>query len=55
VRDGFQQPHCSDNGFLLSVMVRSSEQAKEQGIELVGPAELLNRLTKSVLETALDE
>ena len=29
-------------------------QAKEQGIELVGPNGLLNRLTKNVLETALD-
>lgn len=31
------------------------EQAKEQNIELVGPGGLLGRLTKSVLETALDE
>lgn len=29
-------------------------QAKEQGIELVGPNGLLNELTKNVLETALD-
>src|ERR1700758_4621454 len=29
-------------------------QAKEQGVELVGPAGLLNQLTKNVLETALD-
>ncbi len=29
-------------------------QAKEQGVELVGPDGLLNRLTKSVLETALE-
>ncbi len=29
-------------------------QAKEQGIELVGPNGLLNKLTKNVLETALD-
>jgi transposase-like protein len=29
-------------------------QAKEQGIELVGPDGLLNRLTKNVLETALE-
>ena len=29
-------------------------QAKEQGIEMVGPNGLLNRLTKNVLETALD-
>ncbi len=29
-------------------------QAKEQGVELVGPGGLLNRLTKTVLETALD-
>jgi putative transposase len=29
-------------------------QAKEQGIELVGPNGLLNQLTKNVLETALD-
>jgi putative transposase len=29
-------------------------QAKEQGIELVGPGGLLNRLTKNVLETALE-
>jgi putative transposase len=29
-------------------------QAKEQGVELVGPNGLLNQLTKSVLETALD-
>ncbi|MFC0112519.1 transposase [Kibdelosporangium aridum subsp. largum] len=29
-------------------------QAKEQGVELVGPNGLLNRLTKSVLETALE-
>jgi putative transposase len=29
-------------------------QAKEQGVELVGPNGLLNRLTKNVLETALD-
>jgi putative transposase len=31
------------------------EQAKEQNIELVGPNGLLGQLTKSVLETALDE
>lgn len=29
-------------------------QAREQGIELVGPDGLLNRLTKNVLETALE-
>ena len=29
-------------------------QAKEQGVELVGPSALLNQLTKNVLETALD-
>jgi transposase-like protein len=29
-------------------------QAKEQGVELVGPNCLLNQLTKNVLETALD-
>jgi putative transposase len=29
-------------------------QAKEQGVELVGPGGLLNQLTKNVLETALD-
>lgn len=29
-------------------------QAKEQGVELVGPEGLLNQLTKNVLETALD-
>ena len=29
-------------------------QAKEQGVELVGPNGLLNHLTKNVLETALD-
>ncbi len=29
-------------------------QAKEQGIDLVGPVELLNQLTKTVLETALE-
>lgn len=29
-------------------------QAKEQGVELVGPNGLLNQLTKKVLETALD-
>ena len=29
-------------------------QSKEQGIELVGPGGLLNRLTKNVLETALE-
>ena len=29
-------------------------QAKEQGVELVGPNGLLNQLTKTVLETALD-
>lgn len=29
-------------------------QAKEQGVDLVGPDGLLNRLTKNVLETALD-
>ena len=29
-------------------------QAREQGVELVGPKGLLNQLTKSVLETALD-
>jgi transposase-like protein len=30
-------------------------QAKEQGVELVGPDGLLNQLTKRVLETALEE
>ena len=30
-------------------------QAKEQGIELVGPGGLLNQLTGSVLETALED
>src|SRR5215218_490739 len=29
-------------------------QAKEQGVELVGPGGLLNQLTKRVLETALE-
>ena len=29
-------------------------QAKEQGVELVGPIGLLNQLTKNVLESALD-
>lgn len=29
-------------------------QVKEQGIEIVGPDGLLNRLTKNVLETALE-
>jgi hypothetical protein len=29
-------------------------QAKEQGVELMGPGGLLNQLTKNVLETALD-
>jgi putative transposase len=29
-------------------------QAKEQGVELVGPNGLLNQLTKNALETALD-
>ena len=29
-------------------------QAKEHGVELVGPNGLLNQLTKKVLETALD-
>ncbi len=29
-------------------------QAREQGVELVGPGGLLNRLTKNVLETALE-
>ena len=29
-------------------------QAKEQGVELVGPNGLLNQLTRNVLETALD-
>src|SRR6478752_5151663 len=29
-------------------------QAKEHGVELVGPNGLLNELTKNVLETALD-
>jgi transposase-like protein len=30
-------------------------QAKEQGVDLVGPKGLLNQLTKKVLETALEE
>jgi transposase-like protein len=30
------------------------DQAKEQGIDLVGPDGLLNRLTKNVLKTALE-
>ena len=30
-------------------------QAKEQGVDLVGPDGLLNQLTKRVLETALEE
>lgn len=30
------------------------KQAKEQGIDLVGPGGLLNQLTKTVLETALE-
>lgn len=29
-------------------------QAREQGVELVGPGGLLNQLTRSVLETALE-
>jgi transposase-like protein len=29
-------------------------QAKQQGVELVGPAGVLNQLTKNVLETALE-
>jgi transposase-like protein len=30
-------------------------QAKERGVDLVGPDGLLNQLTKKVLETALEE
>lgn len=30
-------------------------QAKESGVELVGPDGLLNQLTKNVLETALEQ
>ena len=30
------------------------EQATEQGVSLIGPGGLLGRLTKTVLETALD-
>jgi putative transposase len=29
-------------------------QAREQGVDLIGPNGLLNQLTKNVLETALD-
>lgn len=34
---------------------RLVDQAKEQGVDLVGPGGLLTGLTKTVLETALDE
>jgi transposase-like protein len=34
---------------------RLVDQAKEQGVDLVGPGGLLTGLTKSVLETALEE
>jgi hypothetical protein len=33
---------------------RLVDQAKEQGVDLVGPGGLLTGLTKSVLETALE-
>ncbi|SJM70619.1 Mobile element protein [Gulosibacter sp. 10] len=33
---------------------RLLQQAKEQGVSLVGPGGLLSQLTKNVLETALD-
>jgi putative transposase len=33
---------------------QSLAQAREQGVDLVGPNGLLNQLTKNVLETALD-
>ena len=38
-----------------SMAERLLAQAKEQGVELVGPGGLLNQLTKRVLETALEE
>ena len=34
---------------------RLVDQAKEQGVDLVGPGGLLTGLTKTVLETALEE
>ena len=38
----------------LQLAAQLLAQAKEQGVELVGPNGLLNQLTKNVLETALD-
>ena len=38
----------------LAEQLLAQAQAKEQGVELVGPNGLLNQLTKNVLETALD-
>ena len=38
----------------LQLAAQLLAQAKEQGVELVGPNGLLNQLTKKVLETALD-
>jgi putative transposase len=34
---------------------RLVEQAREQGVDLVGPGGLLTELTKTVLETALEQ
>ncbi len=54
-RDGMIEPMTVDIVDQKELAEQLLEQAKEQNIELVGPGGLLGQLTKSVIETALDE
>jgi transposase-like protein len=53
-RDEMVEPMTTDIVDQKELAEQLLEQAKEQNIELVGPDGLLGRLTKNVLETALD-
>ena len=47
-------PRCTYTEPEIGSVGLTEAQAREQGIDLVGPDGLLNRLTKNVLETALE-
>jgi putative transposase len=53
-QDGMIEPMTTDIVDQKQLAGELLEQAKEQNIELVGSDGLLGRLTKNVLETALD-
>lgn len=49
------EPVELDDDEKQQIAQRLVDQAKEQGVDLVGPGGLLTGLTKTVLETALEE